>query len=57
MATEYELSFFDYLSIMRRRAPYLISIFVAVLLISAVIAIVIPPTYRGDIFHKRHIQT
>jgi len=47
MANEYELTFVDYLSIMRRRAPYLISIFVAVLLISAVIAIVIPPTYRA----------
>jgi succinoglycan biosynthesis transport protein ExoP len=47
MATEYELTFFDYLSIMRRRAPYLIGIFVAVLLISAVFAIVMPPTYRA----------
>lgn len=47
MATEYELTFHDYLSIMRRRAPYLIGIFVAVLLISVVVAIAIPPTYRA----------
>lgn len=47
MAIEYELSLYDYLSIMRRRAPYMIGIFVAVLLISAVVAIAIPPTYRA----------
>ena len=47
MATEYELTFLDYLSIMRRRAPYLIGIFIAVLLISIVVAITIPPTYRS----------
>jgi succinoglycan biosynthesis transport protein ExoP len=47
MATEYELTFNDYLSIMRRRAPYLIGIFFAVILISVVAAIAIPPTYRA----------
>lgn len=47
MATEYELTFHDYLSIMRRRASYLIGIFVAVFLISVVVAIAIPPTYRA----------
>ena len=47
MATEYELTFLVYLSIMRRRAPYLIGTFVAVLLISVVVAIAIPPTYRS----------
>lgn len=47
MATEYELSLFDYLSIMRRRAPFMIGIFVAVLLISFVVTISIPPTYRA----------
>src|SRR5450759_5218660 len=47
MATEYELTFLDYLSIMRRRAPYLIGIFVAALLISVVVAFAIPPTYRA----------
>lgn len=47
MATEYELTLFDYLSIMRRRAPYLAAIFVVVLLISIIVAIAIPPTYRA----------
>lgn len=47
MATEYELTFLDYLSIVRRRAPYLIGIFVAVILISVVVAVAIPPTYRA----------
>lgn len=47
MATEYELTFQDYLLIMRRRAPYLIGIFITVLLIAVVVAIAIPPTYRA----------
>jgi len=47
MAAEYELTFLDYLSIMRRRARYLIGIFVAVLLISVVVSFAIPPTYRA----------
>jgi uncharacterized protein involved in exopolysaccharide biosynthesis len=47
MATEYELSLSDYLSIMRRRAAYLIAIFVVVLLSAIVAAFVIPPAYRA----------
>lgn len=47
MATEYELTFQDYLAIMRRRAPYMIGIFATGFLISIIIAIVIPPTYRA----------
>lgn len=47
MATEYELTLNDYLSIMRRRAPYLIGIFFAVLLISVVVALAIPATYKS----------
>lgn len=47
MATEYELTFYDYLSIMRRRAPYMIGIFITGFLISVIVAIVIPPTYRA----------
>jgi len=47
MPTEYQLTFLDYLSMMRRRAPYLIGIFVAVFLISVVVALAIPPTYRA----------
>ena len=47
MATEYVLTFQDYLSIARRRAPYLIGIALAVLVISVIVAFVIPPTYRA----------
>jgi polysaccharide chain length determinant protein (PEP-CTERM system associated) len=47
MATEYELTLSDYLSIMRRRAPYLIVIFVVVFLIAIVVAFTIPPAYRA----------
>lgn len=47
MATEYELTFTDYLSIMRRRAPYLIGVFVAALLIAIIVAFTLPPTYRS----------
>ena len=47
MTAEYQLSISDYLSIMRRRAPYVIGTFVAVLMISAIVAITIPPTYRA----------
>jgi polysaccharide biosynthesis transport protein len=47
MATDYELTFLDYLSIMRSRAPYMIGIFVTVLLISVVVAFTIPPIYRA----------
>jgi polysaccharide chain length determinant protein (PEP-CTERM system associated) len=47
MATEYELTVSDYLSIMRRRASYLIAIFIVVLLIAIVVAYIIPPAYRA----------
>jgi succinoglycan biosynthesis transport protein ExoP len=47
MATDYELTLSDYLSIMRRRAAYLIGTFVAVLLIVIEVAFYIPPTYRS----------
>lgn len=47
MATEYELTLSDYLSIMRRRAPYLIGAFVVVLLVAGVVAFAIPPAYRS----------
>ena len=45
MATEYELSLSDYLSIMRRRAVYLVVIFVVVMLSAIVAAFVISPAY------------
>lgn len=47
MATEYELTLSDYLSIMRRRAPYLIGIFAAVLSVSIIAAFSISPAYRA----------
>jgi protein tyrosine kinase modulator len=47
MAAAYEPSILDYLLIMRRRASYLIGIFVSVLLVSIIYAIVAPPTYRA----------
>ncbi|MBI5891291.1 MAG: lipopolysaccharide biosynthesis protein [Nitrosomonadales bacterium] len=47
MATEYELTLSDYLSIMRRRSPYLVGIFVAGFLISVVVAFTLPPSYRA----------
>ena len=47
MATEYELTLSDYLSIMRRRAPYLVGTFVAVLLASLITIVFIPRTYQS----------
>jgi len=47
MATEYTPTILDYLSIMRRRARYLIGIFVSVLLIAVIYAITVKPTYRA----------
>lgn len=45
MATEYQLTLLDYLSIMRRRAPYLVGIAGIVFVISVIVSFVIPPTY------------
>lgn len=45
MATEYQLTLLDYLSIMRRRAPYLVGIACIVFVISVIVSFVIPPTY------------
>lgn len=47
MATEYELTLSDYLSIMRRHPAYLIGTFVTVLLISLIAAASIPRTYQS----------
>lgn len=47
MATEYQLTLNDYLSVARRRSLYLIGIFAAVFLGAVVIAIIMPPTYRS----------
>ena len=48
MSTEYELTLQDYMSIVRRRAPYLIGIFVLVFLIAIVFALTMPPSYRAS---------
>ena len=47
MATEYQLTLQDYLSIARRRALYLAGTFLVVLLVAAAIAISMPPIYRS----------
>lgn len=48
MAIEYQLTLADYLSITRRRAPYMIGIFVSVLLITIIVAVTFPPVYRSS---------
>lgn len=48
MSTEYEPGLQDYLSMIRRRAPYLIGIFAAVFIISIIVAIVTPATYLAS---------
>lgn len=47
MATEYELTLTDYLSIVRHRAPYMAGVFVVALLITIVVALSMPRTYRS----------
>ncbi|MBU1776602.1 MAG: lipopolysaccharide biosynthesis protein, partial [Gammaproteobacteria bacterium] len=47
MDTEYELTLSDYLSILRRRAPYMIGIFLVALLVAIVVAFALPPSYRS----------
>lgn len=47
MATEYELTLSDYLSIMRRHPAYVIGTFVAVILAALVAVIVIPRTFQS----------
>jgi succinoglycan biosynthesis transport protein ExoP len=57
MATDYELTFFDYLSIIRRRARYLIGIFALALLITIFVSFTIPTTYKstGTIMVETHL--
>lgn len=47
MATEYQLTFTDYLSIVRRRAPYMTGVFILVLLIAIIVTVTVPPVYRS----------
>lgn len=48
MTTDYQLGLQDYLLVARRKLPYLISAFVVVLVISTIVAIALPPTYRSS---------
>lgn len=45
MATDYELTIPDYIAILRRRAAYLILIFLTTLVITILVALVLPPSY------------
>lgn len=47
MATEYELTLSDYLSVVRRHPAYLIGTFVVVLLVALVAAVTIPRSYQS----------
>lgn len=47
MAATYELTFDDYLSIIRRRAVHLVTIFVGILAVAVVVAVAIPPLYQS----------
>ncbi len=47
MTTEYELTYQDYLLIIRRSMPKLIGAFVTVLLISTIVTFALPPVYRS----------
>ena len=47
MATEYELTISDYLSIFKRRWLQMLSVFVVVLLAAVTAAIFLPPTYQS----------
>jgi polysaccharide chain length determinant protein (PEP-CTERM system associated) len=47
MSIQYEPSILDYLSIIRRRAPYIAGIFVSVLLIAVIYAFTVKPIYRA----------
>lgn len=47
MAVQYEMTFRDYLSILRRRRVHLAVAFALIFLTAAVVAIMLPPTYRS----------
>ena len=47
MAAEYQLTFNDYLSIIRRRALLIVVTFVGLLAVVLIVAIVIPPVYQS----------
>ncbi|MBI5659251.1 MAG: lipopolysaccharide biosynthesis protein [Nitrosomonadales bacterium] len=47
MAADYQLTPHDYLTIARRRIPYLIGAFAVVFLAAIVVAVIMPPTFRS----------
>jgi succinoglycan biosynthesis transport protein ExoP len=47
MTSEYELSFEDYLSILKRRWPFMVIAFLLVLITAMAAAVLIPPIYRS----------
>lgn len=47
MTADYELTLNDYLHILRRRAYYIAGIFTALLTITAIVAVAIPPVYES----------
>jgi polysaccharide chain length determinant protein (PEP-CTERM system associated) len=47
MTVEYELTFEDYIAILRRRWPFVLAVFLVVFFISTAVAILIPPVYRS----------
>jgi polysaccharide chain length determinant protein (PEP-CTERM system associated) len=47
MSTEYQLTFNDYISILRRRGPLLVATFVGLLAAALVVVVAIPPVYQS----------
>lgn len=47
MPAQYEMTFRDYLSILRRRRVHLAVAFALIFLVAATVAVVLPPTYRS----------
>lgn len=47
MAANYEMTFRDYLSVLRRRRLHLAISFALIFLVTVVVAVVLPPTYRS----------
>ncbi len=47
MATEYELTIGDYLSILKRRWLQMLAVFIVILLVAVAAAIFLPPTYQS----------
>jgi uncharacterized protein involved in exopolysaccharide biosynthesis len=48
MSEEYQLSFNDYLSIIRRRGLLMAATFIGLLVVAVVVAVAIPPVYQSS---------